>query len=95
MNNIGTDLTKQINGQDTSSWNCPECGKSKTQYSLQIIPTGRNDNYPRWVLQIKECCSSCGRYKRFAPQAPILIKRFNDRLQSIILPATGRDFYEK
>jgi len=98
---IDTKLTKEINDflkdevptSSENQWTCPECGSSKTQYSLQIIATGKN-SYVRWIPQIKESCSNCGRYRRFAPQSPILIKRFNDRLLSIILPATGRDFYE-
>ena len=81
--------------QSEIEWKCPECQNSTTQYSLKIIPTGRPSPYPKFVIQIKEFCSKCGRYRRFAPQAGILIKRFNDRFMSIILPATGRDFYEE
>jgi hypothetical protein len=94
MTTIGqTNLIDKIQNTN-SNWVCPECKNNSTQYSFQIIATGRNDNYPRWVPQIKESCASCGRYRRFAPQSPVLIKRLNDRLQSIVLPATGRDFYE-
>lgn len=97
MKNIGeidTYLKREIQG-NLLNWSCPECKSIETQYCLQIIPTGRNDYYPKWVPQIKESCNNCGRYKRFAPQSSILIKRLNDRLRSINLPATGRDFYEK
>lgn len=97
MKNIGeieTYLKKEIQ-EDLLNWTCPECKNTETQFCLQIITTGRNGYYPKWIPQIKESCTNCGRYKRFAPQSPILIKRFNDRLLSIILPATGRDFYEK
>ena len=78
-----------------TEWKCPECQNTTTQYTIKIIPTGKPIPYPKWILQIKESCSNCGRYRRFAPQYPILIKRFNDRFQSMVLPATGRDFYEE
>jgi len=97
MKNIGkvnTYLKKEVRDM-SSNWTCPECSSDETQYCLQIIPTGKDGFYPKWVPQIKESCNKCGRYKRFAPQSPILIKRFNDRFQSIILPSTGRDFCEK
>ena len=81
--------------QSEIEWQCPECQNITTQYTLKIIPTGRPVPYPKYSIQIKESCSKCGRYRRFSPQADILIKRFNDRFQSIILPATGRDFYEE
>lgn len=77
-----------------TEWNCPECQNTTTNYSLKIIPTGKDAPYPRYNIQIKEYCSSCGRYRRFAPQSTILIKRFNDRLKTISLPKKGRDTYE-
>ncbi len=76
-------------------WLCPECGNNKTSYNLKLIPTGKPIPYPKYIPQIKESCSNCGRYRRFTPQAQNIILRFNDRFASIILPATGRDFYEE
>jgi len=80
--------------QKEIEWKCPECTEIKTVFSIKIIPTGQPWPSPKYIIQIKESCANCGRYKRFAPQSSILVKRFNDRLSSIILPATGRDFYE-
>ena len=90
--------SKQAKPQNTSNWTCPECGGTKTQYSLKIIPAGRGEGglrFPKFVPQFKEVCQKCFRYRRFAPQSSILVKRFNDRLTALTLPAKGRDFYEE
>lgn len=75
-------------------WNCTECGNTDTVYTIKIIPTGRPAPFPKNSIQIKESCVQCGKYKRFAPQTGILIKRFNDRLSTLLLPSKGRDIYE-
>lgn len=73
---------------------CTECNNYKTEFLLQIISTGKKGNFPLWVPQIKERCAICYKYIRFAPQSSILIKRFNNSLLAVTLPATGKDFYE-
>ena len=79
---------------EIESWICPECQNDTTQYTIKVIPTAKLAPFPKYIIQIKESCASCGRYRRFAPQSDILVKRLNDRLAQIILPATGRDFYD-
>ena len=75
-----------------NSWTCFDCGGSETQFRLKIIPSGKADSYyPKWITQIKESCSECGKYRRFAPQTDILIERFNQRFEAITLRAKGND----
>lgn len=92
---IDTKLTEEIKAWATDNlWICPECSSEETQYTIKIIFSGRQYPYSKWNIQIKETCVKCGRFRRFAPQSSILIKRFNNRFSTIVLPATGRDFYE-
>lgn len=88
---IQTELVKEIQGQDTSSWTCPACKTTdQTQYFLQIIYTGKKDfNFPTFIPQVKECCSVCGRYRRFHKQTDQLITRINERLEKIPIESKG------
>jgi len=95
VDEIQTEVTKQIEGKNTSIWTCPQCGSSNnTQYFLQLIYSGRKDAYfPTFIPQIKEVCSVCGRYRRFVKQTEMLVTRFNERLEKIPVISQGfRDF---
>src|SRR3990167_8920706 len=83
-----TKVLPKINDENKSrpsqAWSGPQCGNEETHYTLRIIPSGRNTEfYPKWIMQIKEVCDGCGRYRRFAPQTELIVTRFNERLQSI------------
>jgi predicted RNA-binding Zn-ribbon protein involved in translation (DUF1610 family) len=90
MINIGEKDLK-LKKEITSSWTCPECGeKDNTQYFINIIPSGRTSNhFPKYINQIKESCSACGRYRRFVPQTEMIIRRFNQRLEKLPLKSRG------
>lgn len=62
-----------------------QCFHNKSAYTLKIIPTNRpNDPYfPKFIPQIKQSCSDCGKYLKFATQSPELINRVNKILREV------------
>ena len=63
---------------------CTDCMETNRKYTMRLIFTNRQDlAYPKFIPQIKELCSSCGQYIKFAKQTEELIERFNEELIKI------------
>lgn len=58
---------------------CFNCESTDRAYAIKIIPY--NQEFIKYIPQIKESCGNCGRYIRFAPQTPELIGKFNEFLK--------------
>src|SRR3989338_11638113 len=62
---------------------CFKCGKHDFKLSMKIIPTGRSENYPKYIPQIRQDCANCGIFKKWAVQTLELIAEFNRKLEGI------------
>ena len=62
---------------------CFYCGSEKFLYILKLISSGKPLPVPHWLPQIKQTCTSCGKFKKFATQDQGLIAEFNKQLEKV------------
>ena len=66
---------------------CFYCGSEQFLYILKLISSGKAT--PKWLPQIRQSCTSCGKFKKFAVQDKDLIAEFNEQLEKVRIIREG------
>ena len=87
--NLATQVREDRAATEIVNTLCKYCGNREFNFTLKLINSGRPLPVPKWVPQIKQICSGCGRFKKFAVQSDELIHKINQLVSNLYVEDNG------